>query len=50
MVSQQVVHKLLARDELLSPQQHLKMYDSPLDISMDFGKTLAESLNIPFRN
>lgn len=38
MVSQQVVHKLLARDDLLSPQQHLQMYDSPLDISIDFGK------------
>lgn len=38
MVSQQVVHKLLAREDLQSPAQHLQMYDSPLDVSMDFGK------------
>lgn len=38
IVSQEVLVKLLARDDLLSPQQHLQMFDSPLNISMDFGK------------
>lgn len=38
IVSQEVLNKLLAREELLTPQQHLQMYNSPLDISMDFGK------------
>lgn len=38
IVSQEVLKSLLARDELLTPQQHLQMYNSPLNISMDFGK------------
>lgn len=37
-VPQAVLHKLLARSELLSPQQHLQMYGSLADVSMDFGK------------
>ncbi|XP_038591974.1 testis-expressed protein 47 [Micropterus salmoides] len=43
IVSQEVVHKLLARDELQTPQQHLKMYNSPLNISMDFGQVIRSS-------
>lgn len=38
IVSQEVLDKLLARDDLLTPQQHLQMYDSPLNLSTDFGK------------
>lgn len=38
IISQEVLDKLLARDELQTPQQHLQMYDSPLNIDMDFGK------------
>ncbi|XP_069373386.1 testis-expressed protein 47 isoform X2 [Paralichthys olivaceus] len=38
VVSQDVLGKLLSRDELPSPQLHLQMYDSPLNISMGFGQ------------
>lgn len=38
IISQEILEKLLARDELLSPQQYLQMYNSPLNVSMDFGK------------
>ncbi|KAI3365451.1 hypothetical protein L3Q82_010543, partial [Scortum barcoo] len=38
IVSKEVIDKLLARDELQTPQQHLQMYDSPLNVCMDFGK------------
>lgn len=38
IVSQEVLEKLLARDDLLSPRQHLQMYASPLNISMDAGE------------
>lgn len=41
-ISQELLQKLLARDDLLSPRQHLQMYDSPLHISMDFGKTRGD--------
>ncbi|PWA21380.1 hypothetical protein CCH79_00003356 [Gambusia affinis] len=34
----EVLEQLLDRDELLSPQQYLQMYHSPLNISIDFGK------------
>ncbi|XP_077959094.1 testis-expressed protein 47 isoform X1 [Gasterosteus aculeatus] len=34
-VPQAVLMKLLTRDELLTPQQHLQMFNSPLNISMD---------------
>ncbi|XP_049418718.1 testis-expressed protein 47 isoform X2 [Epinephelus fuscoguttatus] len=38
IVSQDVLNKLLTRDDLQTPQQHLQMYNSPLNISMDFGR------------
>ncbi|XP_071318210.1 testis-expressed protein 47 isoform X2 [Trachinotus anak] len=40
IVSQEVLENLLARDELQSPQLFLQMYDSPLNISMDFGQVI----------
>nr|CBN81723.1 Uncharacterized protein [Dicentrarchus labrax] len=40
IVSQEVLEELWARDELQTPQQHLQMYNSPLNISMDFGERL----------
>ncbi|KAK5851228.1 hypothetical protein PBY51_002038 [Eleginops maclovinus] len=43
IVSQRVLYKLLARDELLTPQQHLQMYNSPLNIRMDFGQVIRSS-------
>ncbi|XP_034715588.1 testis-expressed protein 47 [Etheostoma cragini] len=39
-VSQDVVNNLLAREELMTPQQHLQMFNSPLNISMDFGQVM----------
>ncbi|KAG7219833.1 hypothetical protein INR49_005855 [Caranx melampygus] len=41
IVSQEVLEKLLGRDELQSPHQFLQVYDSPLDISMDFGQVIG---------
>ncbi|KAI9537404.1 hypothetical protein NQZ68_025260 [Dissostichus eleginoides] len=43
IASQRVLYKLLAREELLTPQQHLQMYNSPLDIHMDFGQVIRSS-------
>ncbi|XP_029311847.1 testis-expressed protein 47 [Cottoperca gobio] len=43
IVSQRVLLKLLARDELQTPQQHLQMFSSPLNISMDFGQAIRSS-------
>ncbi|XP_041819249.1 testis-expressed protein 47 [Chelmon rostratus] len=43
IVSQEVLDKLLARDDLLTPQQHLQMYDSPLNLSTDFGQVIRSS-------
>ncbi|XP_028422837.1 testis-expressed protein 47 isoform X1 [Perca flavescens] len=43
IVSQEVLNKLLAREELMTPQQHLQMYNSPLHISMDFGQVMRSS-------
>ncbi|XP_044036040.1 testis-expressed protein 47 isoform X2 [Siniperca chuatsi] len=43
IVSQEVLDKLLAREELQTPQQHLQMYNSPLNISMDFGQVIRSS-------
>nr|XP_046232980.1 testis-expressed protein 47 isoform X2 [Scatophagus argus] len=40
IVSQDVLNKLLARDDLLTPQQHLQTYNSPLHVSMDFGQVV----------
>lgn len=38
IVPQEILEKLLARDELQNPQQYIQMYNSPLNVSMDFGK------------
>ncbi|XP_051273547.1 testis-expressed protein 47 isoform X2 [Dicentrarchus labrax] len=43
IVSQEVLEELWARDELQTPQQHLQMYNSPLNISMDFGQVIRSS-------
>uniref|UniRef100_A0A096M7C0 Testis expressed 47 n=1 Tax=Poecilia formosa TaxID=48698 RepID=A0A096M7C0_POEFO len=44
-----VLEQLLDRDELLSPQQYLQMYHSPLNICIDFGKrSFILSLKITF--
>ncbi|XP_010768261.1 testis-expressed protein 47 [Notothenia coriiceps] len=43
IASQRVLYKLLAREELLTPQQHLQMYNSPLHIHMDFGQVIRSS-------
>ncbi|KAM8836433.1 testis-expressed protein 47 [Spinachia spinachia] len=42
-VSQTVLMKLLTRDELLTPQQHLQMFNSPLNISMGAGQVVRSS-------
>ncbi|KAG7506877.1 hypothetical protein JOB18_017730 [Solea senegalensis] len=43
IVSQNVLGKLLARGELLSPQLYLQMYDSPVNIRMTFGQGIQGS-------
>ncbi|KAM7381179.1 hypothetical protein PAMA_012157 [Pampus argenteus] len=43
IVSQEVLDRLLAREELQNPQQYLQAYNSPLNISMDFGQTIRSS-------
>ncbi|KAM9336962.1 testis-expressed protein 47, partial [Symphorus nematophorus] len=40
IVPQALLGKLFARDDLLTPQQYLELYDAPLNISMDFSKRL----------
>lgn len=42
-ISPDVLVKLLAREELQTPQQFLKSYDSPLHISIDFGQVKRSS-------
>ncbi|KAL6094488.1 uncharacterized protein ACO6RY_15887 [Pungitius sinensis] len=42
-VSQTLLTKLLARDELLTPQQHLQMFNSPLNISTEAGQVVRSS-------
>jgi len=37
VVSQTVLHKLLTRDELQTPRQHLQMYNSPINICASAG-------------
>lgn len=37
IVPQKVLQKLLAQEDLHTPERHLQMYCSPLHISMDFG-------------
>lgn len=39
LVPQDVLAQLLHREELLTPQQYLNAYYSPLNILMDSGKT-----------
>ncbi|CAG03003.1 unnamed protein product [Tetraodon nigroviridis] len=38
ILSQELVLKLLGRDDLLSPEEHLQTFDSPLNIRVDFGQ------------
>ncbi|XP_062298265.1 testis-expressed protein 47-like [Scomber scombrus] len=38
IVSQEILNQLLAQEDLQSPEQYLQAYNSPLNISMDFGK------------
>ncbi|XP_047465436.1 testis-expressed protein 47 isoform X2 [Mugil cephalus] len=38
IVPQKILDKLLTRGELLSPQQHLQMYASPLNVSIESGQ------------
>ncbi|KAK9530007.1 hypothetical protein VZT92_011546 [Zoarces viviparus] len=44
IVSQTVLNKLLTRDELQTPQQHLQMYNSPLNIIMNAGKRCTKNV------
>ncbi|XP_070783808.1 testis-expressed protein 47 [Enoplosus armatus] len=44
IVSQEVLDKLLLLSELQTPQQHLQMYNSPLNISIDFGQVIRSSV------
>ncbi|XP_013870239.1 testis-expressed protein 47 [Austrofundulus limnaeus] len=44
IVPEDTLEKLLGRDELISPQQYIKMYHSPLNISMEFGQENLGSL------
>ncbi|XP_054455466.1 testis-expressed protein 47 [Anoplopoma fimbria] len=43
IVSQTVLNKLLTQDELLTPQQHLQMYNSPLNITINAGQVIRSS-------
>uniref|UniRef100_A0A3Q3BEN3 Uncharacterized protein n=1 Tax=Kryptolebias marmoratus TaxID=37003 RepID=A0A3Q3BEN3_KRYMA len=38
IVPEKILEKLLGRDELITPQQYLQMYQSPLKISIEFGE------------
>ncbi|XP_030255875.1 testis-expressed protein 47 isoform X2 [Sparus aurata] len=40
IVPQKVLQKLLAQEDLHTPERHLQMYCSPLHISMDFGQVI----------
>ncbi|KAM7370419.1 hypothetical protein PAMP_009971 [Pampus punctatissimus] len=43
IVSPEVLDRLLSQEELQNPQQYLQAYNSPLNISMDFGQTIRSS-------
>ncbi|XP_029691738.1 testis-expressed protein 47 isoform X1 [Takifugu rubripes] len=46
IISQDLVLKLLGQDDLLSLEDHLHLYDSPLNIRMDFGQAVrSQSIN-----
>ncbi|XP_053270298.1 testis-expressed protein 47 [Pleuronectes platessa] len=46
LVSQELPGKLLSRDQLLSPEEQLQMFDSPVNISLGFGQVnRSSSLN-----
>ncbi|XP_028989082.1 testis-expressed protein 47 isoform X2 [Betta splendens] len=46
-VPQEILEALLNRDELQNPQQYLQLYNSPLNVSMDFGcATTDESWDV----
>ncbi|XP_017259518.1 testis-expressed protein 47 [Kryptolebias marmoratus] len=43
IVPEKILEKLLGRDELITPQQYLQMYQSPLKISIEFGQVNLRS-------
>ncbi|XP_041672476.1 testis-expressed protein 47 [Cheilinus undulatus] len=43
IIPQKVLDKLFTREELLTSQQYLQMYNSPLHINMDFGQVSRSS-------
>ncbi|RVE59994.1 hypothetical protein OJAV_G00193820 [Oryzias javanicus] len=43
IVPQRVLEKLLGQEELLTPEQYLLMYNSPLNINIEFGETMSRS-------
>lgn len=47
IISQELVLKLLGQGDLLSPEEHLQMFDSPLNIRMDFGKKHSQTFCNP---
>ncbi|XP_068438973.1 testis-expressed protein 47 [Clinocottus analis] len=38
LVSESIIYNLLTRDELLTPQQYLQMYNTPMNIHMNAGR------------
>lgn len=46
IISQELVLKLLAQEDLFSPEEHLQMFNSPLNIRMDFGKKHAQTFHL----
>ncbi|XP_060951324.1 testis-expressed protein 47 [Limanda limanda] len=46
LVSQELPGKLLPRDELLSPEEHLQLYDFPLNIRLGLGKLSCRSFSV----
>lgn len=43
IISQELVLKLLGQEDLFSPEEHLQMFNSPLNIRMDFGKKHSQT-------
>ncbi|XP_053197859.1 testis-expressed protein 47, partial [Scomber japonicus] len=43
IVSQEILNQLLDKEKLQSPEQYLQAYDSPLNVSMDFGQVIRSS-------
>ncbi|XP_041844801.1 testis-expressed protein 47-like [Melanotaenia boesemani] len=44
IISQNILEKLMSRDDFMSPQQHLEIYNLPLNISVEIGKVDPRSL------